>query len=87
MYSVVNGYLCSCSCDVAKAKRGVDPHQQTDGLQNAKKPDATKNGAVEPDSPAVVFGGSLAAVTPALAVQPSAASGPQPVPQGLNILV
>ena len=28
--SYVNGYLCTCSCDVSKAKRGEDPHPSTD---------------------------------------------------------
>src|SRR5262245_34127012 len=80
MISFVNGFLCTCSCDVAKAKRGVDPHPSTDAVQNPAKPE-TKNGVVTDDKGAVTFGGSLAAtsaatsssvVTPASAAQPSA---------------
>lgn len=80
MVSFVNGFLCTCSCDVAKAKRGVDPHQQTDGAQNPTKTDATKNGVVTPNQPAVVFGGSLSGAnattnaTPSNAVQPAAST-------------
>ena len=51
--SIVNGYFCASSCDVAKAKKGENPHPSTD-------PDnlgVDKNG--KPDKPAVVFGGAL----------------------------
>ena len=41
--SFVNGFLCTSSCDVSKAKQGVDPHPKLDELQNSAKPDATKN--------------------------------------------
>jgi hypothetical protein len=74
--SFVNGYLCTCSCDAAKARRGVDPHQQTDGVQSDPKTQ-TKNGVVTPDKPAVTFGGSLSGTsttTGADAVTPVAAS-------------
>lgn len=63
MISVVNGFLCTCSCDVSKAKRGVDPHPSTDA-QNSAKPQ-TKNGVVTDDKAAVTYGGSLAAVSAA----------------------
>ncbi len=56
MFSVVNGFLCTCSCDVAKAKRGVDPHPSTTATQNPAKPE-TKNGVVTDDKGAVTFGG------------------------------
>jgi hypothetical protein len=60
MITFVNGYLCTCSCDVSKAKRGADPHQQADGLQN---PESSKNasGGRTFDGPAVLYGGSLGA--------------------------
>jgi hypothetical protein len=35
MISFVNGFLCTSSCDVSKAKRGVDPHPKPD---DASKP-------------------------------------------------
>lgn len=75
MISFVNGFLCTCSCDVSKAKRGEDPHPKTDAAQNLAKPE-TKDGVVEPDDPAVVFGGALSstAIVPA-----SASSSSTPV--------
>jgi hypothetical protein len=71
MVSFLNGFLCTCSCDVAKAKRGVDPHQQTDGAQSPTKPGATKNGIATPDKPAVVFSGSLSGSSTATDAAPS----------------
>lgn len=52
--SIVNGYLCTSSCDAAKARIGQDPHPRSavDQTPNAK-PDSTQ-------TPAVVFGGALA---------------------------
>ena len=93
MISFVNGFLCTCSCDVAKAKRGVDPHQQTDGAQNPAKPDATRNGVATADKPAVVLGGSLSAasatatVAPSNAVQSSAPASVQSQAQSVDLLV
>jgi hypothetical protein len=58
--SIVNGFVCSCPCDVAKAKKGEDPHPLTGA---AKKEAATNDPAkVDPlaHDPAVVFGGALA---------------------------
>ena len=52
MISFVNGFLCTSSCDVSKAKQGVDPHPKTDAAQNPAKPE-TKNGTVKSDDPAV----------------------------------
>jgi hypothetical protein len=74
--SVVNGFLCTCSCDVSKAKRGVDPHPKTDDAQNPAKPE-TKNGVVTDDKGAVTFGGSLAAQTATSATVVTAASATQ----------
>jgi hypothetical protein len=73
--SFVNGFLCTCSCDVAKAKRGVDPHPSTDA-QNPAKPQ-TKNGVVTDDKGAVTYGGSLAATTATSATVVTAASAAQ----------
>ncbi len=74
--SYVNGFLCRSCCDVAKAKRGVDPHPKADGSDPAK-PDTT-NGVVTndknvDDKGAVVLGGSLASATGATAVAPVSA--------------
>ena len=76
MISVVNGFLCTCSCDVSKAKRGVDPHPKTDGAQNPAKPE-TKNGVVADDKGAVTFGGSLTAPTATSATVVTATSATQ----------
>jgi hypothetical protein len=65
--SFVNGYLCTSSCDVAKAKRGVDPHPKADPREadgKADKSDAIRL-ASELGDPAVVFGGSLSTLAPA----------------------
>ena len=92
MISFVNGFLCTCSCDVSKAKRGVDPHPKSDGDPSAEKPN-TKNGIVNTDDPAVKFGGALASVSaasnvsPTRAVQPAAAANTQSQAQAINILV
>jgi len=79
--SVVNGYLCTSCNDVAKAKKGENPHpppgSDADGKDGA-------NGASSKspfDGPAVTFGGSLSASL-AKAVDPVAASQPSAeVPQ------
>jgi hypothetical protein len=92
MITFVNGFLCASSCDVSKAKQGVDPHQQTDGVQAVAK-NTTKNGVVAADKPAVVFGGSLSAASTTTnaglssAVQSSAATGTQPQAPSVNLLV
>ena len=95
--SFINGFFCSSSCDVAKAKHGVDPHPKTDELQSSAKPDATASGptadkdTTEPD--AVILGGSLgatsaaAAVSPASAAQSPVAASIQAQGQIVNLLV
>jgi hypothetical protein len=73
--SFVNGFLCTSSCDVVKAKQGVDPHPKIDELQNSAKADATANTqTTSKDSGAVVLGGSLSATSAAAAVSPAAAA-------------
>jgi hypothetical protein len=76
--SFVNGFLCTSSCDVAKAKQGVDPHPKTDELQNSAKADASANALTADDdtsdSGAVILGGSLNAASAAAAVSPAAAA-------------
>ena len=56
--SYVNGFLCTCSCDVSKAKRGEDPHPSTDPTKTDSKKDAAA-GDARTDGPAVLYGGSL----------------------------
>ena len=38
MVSVVNGFVCSSSCDAAKAKQGKDPHPSDATLSGDSKP-------------------------------------------------
>jgi len=56
--SVVNGYLCTSCNDVAKAKKGENPHPPpgSDDGQEGKNGPA---GASPFDGPAVIFGGAL----------------------------
>jgi hypothetical protein len=65
--SVVNGYVCTSSCDVAKAKQGRDPHPALDAGKGEAQDGAARG-------PAVLFGGSLSSAHGAEAVQPSDAS-------------
>lgn len=82
--SVVNGYLCTSSCDAAKARTGQDPH--------ARNPvDQSPNAASDPTrSPAVVFGGALADRNVVGSVGPAAtagATGNNPGSAGVDIRV
>ena len=54
MISVVNGYLCTCSCEAAKAKRGENPHT----LPGQTPEDADKAEKAKRD-PAVILDGAL----------------------------
>jgi hypothetical protein len=95
--SFVNGFLCTSSCDVAKAKQGVDPHPKIDEFQDSAKADVTANaqtaGKDTTDSAAVILGGSLsttsaaAAVSPASAAQSPVAARIQAQGQIVNLLV
>lgn len=70
MISVVNGYVCTSSCDATKAKQGKDP---------ATPPGATadtQNTAKKSNDPAVILDGALKGVMTASA---STSSSPQPL--------
>jgi hypothetical protein len=89
--------LCASSCDVSKARQGVDPHPKIDEQQNSAKLDATKSeppaGKDTTEPEAVVLAGSLAAtsataaVSPASAAQSPAAASIQAQGQIVNLLV
>jgi hypothetical protein len=66
--SVVNGYLCTSCNDVAKAKKGENPHPPpgSDDGQDGKRGPV---GASPFDGPAVTFGGTLGTLS-ASAVDP-----------------
>lgn len=76
MFKVVNGYACTSGCDVAVAKKGIDPRNPRNDpvkqeMLDAKDPAKAARKAVEEarearldprrsDDPAVVYGGALA---------------------------
>ena len=68
--SIVNGFVCTSSCDVAKAKKGEDPHPLTGAAKIAA--DKAKEAAdpLKAGDPAVIFGGALAGRRAVEAVQP-----------------
>jgi hypothetical protein len=78
MVSIVNGYVCFSSCDVAAAKQGKDPNAPPGALPG-EDADKTKPSALD-RQPATVLDGALKdlrnAVDPAAA--PGGAGGPQP---------
>jgi len=76
--SVVNGYVCTSSCDVAKARKGEDPHPLT-GADQAETERGDKTAARRADEPAVLFGGSLSRLPASRSVTGTeATSAPEP---------
>jgi hypothetical protein len=65
--SVVNGFVCYSCGDVAKAKRGEDPHPTNgaDAVGGHKGVDGSHKNASPHDGPAVTFGGTLVAIADA----------------------
>jgi hypothetical protein len=76
--SVVNGYVCTSSCDVAKAKQGKDPHPALNAAKGEPKDGAVDRG------PAVLFGGSLSDLRGANGVKPPDAAAPADPANGRN---
>ncbi len=68
--SYVNGFLCTCSCDVSKAKRGEDPHPSADPTKSDSKEKDVAGGDQRTDGPAVLYGGSLGGPSTPDGVQP-----------------
>ena len=68
--SIVNGFVCTSSCDVAKAKKGEDPHPVTGAEKIAEEKAEKASDPFRTDDPAVVFGGALAMPSSTTAVQP-----------------
>jgi hypothetical protein len=66
--SVVNGYVCTSSCDVAKAKKGEDPHLAIHATNGEPQGGAVGRG------PAVLFGGSLRDLRGAEGIKPPEAT-------------
>jgi hypothetical protein len=67
--TIVNGYVCTSSCDVAKAKKGVDPHPKPGAAPEAKDDKVDHSGRA--NEPAVIFGGSLARLRGSASVGPA----------------
>src|SRR4051812_14326985 len=77
--SIVNGYVCTSSCDVATAKTGQDPHPLTAPDKVAASTHDKASDASRADGPAVLFGGSLGNVLAARSVTGAdAAQGADP---------
>lgn len=91
--SIVNGFLCFCSCDVAKAKHGEDPKKASDPAAQAMKDKEKErvSGVTKTGQPAVVYGGALAAlsanVSPVDSVQAAATVGRQSLQAIVDLLV
>ena len=86
--------MCTSSCDVSKAKQGVDPHPKIDELQNTAKANPEENAPAtgrDTDTGAVILDGSLratsAAVSPASAAQSAVAASIQAQGQFVNLLI
>jgi hypothetical protein len=73
--SIVNGFVCTSSCDVAKAKKGKDPHPLTGAAKIAAEKEEAASDPLKSGNPAVVFGGVLAGLSATKAVQPVEAGG------------
>lgn len=73
MISVVNGYVCTSSCDVTKAKQNKDPNAPP-GV-SAGADDSAKTA----HDPAFILGGALKDSVSVDAVTPSKASAPKPM--------
>ena len=56
MISVVNGYVCTSSCEAASAKQGKDPSAPPGAAQGSSEPKKTPSFASQP---ATVLSGAL----------------------------
>lgn len=69
MISVVNGFVCTSSCDVSKAKQGKDPSAPP-GATVADS-SQTKTSGLRANDPAVILDGALKDAASADAVTPA----------------
>ena len=74
--SIVNGYVCTSSCDVAKAKKGQDPHPSEGPLEEPGKSTPGASASSTSRDTAVVLGGALADPTDPNAIKPVAPNDP-----------
>ena len=77
--SIVNGYVCTSSCDAAKARKGEDPHPLTGADKAAIAMQDKASDSSRTDGPAVLFGGSLSGLPATQSVSGTGAtSAPEP---------
>ena len=81
MVSVVNGYMCFSSCDVAKAEHNKNPRTPPGGMSDASKT------ASSADQPATTLSGALANLSPSSTGSVSAAASVKPSPHLVDIRV
>ena len=86
MISVVNGYVCNSSCDVAKAKQGKDPNTPPGAPADASKTDKTSGFAGQP---ATILDGALKDLmtTNAVTASSGAANASAASSSTVNVLV
>jgi hypothetical protein len=65
MISVVNGYVCTSSCEAASAKQGKDPHAPP-----GTPPGPSEKSGID-GQPATVLGGALKGVSAGQSAAPS----------------
>jgi hypothetical protein len=79
MISIVNGYVCTSSCEVASAKQGKDPSAPPGAPPGTSKADKTSGFA---GRPATILDGALKGL-----VSPNAAGALVDSPASVNLLV
>jgi hypothetical protein len=90
--SIVNGFVCTSSCDVAKAKKGEDPHPATGAEKIAQEKAEKASDPMRANDPAVVFGGALArsstaVVRPVDAIASADAANPRRPGSSLDLTI
>ncbi len=86
MISVVNGYVCNSSCDVAKAKQGKDPNTPPGAPADASKTNKTSGFAGQP---ATILDGALkdSVITNAVTASTGVAASNAASSSKVNVLV
>jgi hypothetical protein len=85
MITVVNGYICYCSCDVAKAEQNKNPRTPPGDL-----PDSSNSSNQTPtplDQPATVLSGVLANLSQSSTDAANTVDSTNPRRHSLNVLV
>jgi hypothetical protein len=87
MITIVNGYLCYCSCDAAKAMQGENPRTAPGSLPSISHEGSKTSGLV--DHPATILNGALKnlSTSSAIKVAASALGSTSLLPQSVNLLV